>query len=154
MAGQIESELTGRMKAAMKARNQAELNVIRAIRTKIGEARTAKGFTGEVDDALYLKIIAAYVKSMSKAKAEYVAAGERGKERADELAYEVEYLSEFLPKKMGEAETRTLVEAAIAESGANNPKMIGRVMGMVMKAHRDTVDAGLVRRIAEELLAG
>ncbi len=153
MAGLIETEFMTRMKAAMKSRDQAKLNVIRAIRARIGELTKSKGFQGPVDDALYLKTIAAYVKSMTKAHKEFVAAGERGEERAAELAFEIEYLSEFLPKKLDVASTRPLVEAAIAETGANDPKQIGRVMGAVMKTHRDEVDATLVRQIAAELLA-
>lgn len=153
MASTIEAELNRRLKEAMKARDPQVLEVIRAIRTKVGEARTSKGFTGEVDDALYLKIIASYVKSMSKARAEYVKAGERGAELAARLTFEVEYLDEFLPKKLGEAETVPLVEAAIAEVGATSKGQLGRVMGVVMKAHKDSVDPAVVRGIAQRLLA-
>ena len=137
----------------MKAKDKAVLDVIRAIRTKIGEVRTAKGFDREVDDALHLEVIAAYVKSMSKARAEYVKAGERGAELAAQLTFEIEYLSEFLPKKLDEAGTQALVEAAIAQTGASSKKELGRVMGMVLKTHKDQVDPGLVRAIADRLLA-
>lgn len=148
----IASELNGRLKQAMKDRNQPELDVIRAIRTKIGEVKTSKGFSGTIDNALYLEIIAKYVKSMTKAREEYLKAGERGVDLAATLTFEIDYLSEFLPKKLGEAETKALVEAAISQSGATSKKEIGRVMGMVMKSHKGQVDAGLVRRLADGLL--
>ena len=149
----IEKELKKRQRAAMKARDEQELAVLRNIRSRVSEARTAKGFSGEVDDALYLRVIASYVKSMAKAREEFLKGGEKGAELATGLAFEIQYLSEFLPQRLDEAATRELVAAAIAETGASGKKQIGRVMGVVMKEHREEVDAGLLRRLIEELLA-
>jgi uncharacterized protein YqeY len=64
----------------------------------------------------------------------------------------VEYLDEFLPKKLDEATTRALVQRIVTETGATTTRDLGRIMGAVMKSHRDEVDAGLVRSIAESLL--
>jgi uncharacterized protein YqeY len=152
MSDTIQNELNNRLKSAMKARNAEELNVIRAIRSKIGEAKTAKGFSGEVDDALHLKVIGAYVKSMKKAAIEFEKAGERGADKLAQLRFEVDYLTPFLPQKLGEAETRAIVEQVIADCGASSGNDIGRVMGMVMKSHKDQVDAGLVRSLADAIL--
>jgi len=152
MSSTIEAEFGNKLKDAMRARDQRVLNVIRAIRTKIGEAKTAKGFSGTIDDTLYLKVIAAYVKSMTKAVAEFEKAG-IDNEQVNQLRFEVDYLSPYLPKKLGEAETRAIVEQVIADAGVDSIKQIGRVMGMVMKDHRDSVDAGLVRSIAESMLS-
>lgn len=148
----IQAELDRRLKQAMRDKDAAVLEVIRAIRTKVGEVRTSKGFSGEVDDALYLKVVAAYSKSMTKAKAEYDKAGERGAELSAKLAFEIDYLSEFLPKKLDEAGTVPLVQAAIDATGATSKKEVGRVMGAVMKSHRDAVEPGIVRAIADRLL--
>jgi len=148
----IEKELNVRLKAAMKAKDKDALEVIRAIRTKVGEKRTTKGFSGEVDDKLYLSVIQAYVKSMTKAKAEYDKAGERGAALASKLGYEINYLSEFMPQKLSEPATEALVREAIAACGATSKRQLGQVMGGVMKNHREEVDAGLVRAIAERLL--
>jgi uncharacterized protein YqeY len=68
------------------------------------------------------------------------------------LTFEIEYLSQFLPKKLGEVETRAIVTASIAEAAVSSRKQIGKVMGLIMKNHKDQVDADLVRKIAEELL--
>ncbi|MFT7621517.1 MAG: hypothetical protein ACI9WU_000681 [Myxococcota bacterium] len=152
MSETIEQQFTSRLKDAMRAKDTRVLTTIRAIRAKVGEARTAKGFTGEVDDALHLKIIAAYVKSMSKAKLEYDKAGARGDALGAALAFEIEYLSEFLPKRLDEAATIPLVEAAIASTGATSKKEIGKVMGAVMKSHRDQIEPGIVRAVADRLL--
>ena len=89
----IESDLRTRLTAAMKARDMRTANVIRMINTKVMERRTAKGFSGEVDDALYLDVIAAYKKSLDKAAAEFAGAGDKGAEQIAELEFESKFCS-------------------------------------------------------------
>jgi hypothetical protein len=152
MAQSLQQILDERMKAAMKARDSRVLNVLRAIRTKVQTEQTSKNFSGVVDDALHLKLIAAYVKSMSSAIADFQKGGERGADMIEQLRFEIAYLEEFLPKKLNEADTLALVKAALDETGASSMKQLGQVMGTIMKSHRDQVDAGLVRKLIEDAL--
>ncbi len=150
----IEQDLRQQLTAAMKAKDQRTLDVIRMINTKIMERRTAKGFTGQVDDALITDVIAAYKKSLLKAKEEFINVGERGKDQADQLQWEIEFCDRFLPKGMSADEIRAAVRAAITATGAKDPKMAGRIVGEVMKAHKGKVEAGEVKKIAEQELSG
>ena len=148
----IEQDLRQRLTAAIKARDLRTANVIRMINTKVMERRTAKGFTGEVDDALHIDVIAAYKKSLEKARAQFEGGGDKGKAAADELAWEAEYCSQFLPRGMTTDELRAAVRDAIAEAGAGDVKMVGKVVGVVMKKHKGEVDAAEVKQIATEEL--
>lgn len=150
----IQEELRAELKDATRARDQPRLEVIRAVETELTLARTAKGFSGEVDDALYRQVIAVYSKKMDKARAEYEGYGERGREMAAKLAYEVEYLSRWLPRKLDESGTRALVKEALAALGVSDPKQAGRVVGHLMKGHKEELDAGLVNRLVREALGG
>lgn len=151
----VIEEIRTELKDAMRSKDQARLNVLRLVQTEVSTAKAAPGFEGEIDDALYLGIIKAYVKKMQKAHQQYVDAGERGKDLAATLAFEIEYLDRWLPKKMGADETRTLVENVIQSLGVGgDPKAVGRVMGHIMKDHKDQVDGGLVGKLARELLQG
>lgn len=147
----IQQELAAELRAAMKARDKARTNVIRQIETEVAVAKAAPGFKGEVDDELYKATIVSYVKKMEKARAEYEEMGERGAEQAAKLAFEVDYLAQWTPQLPGEDETRQLVKDTIAELGVDDPKMIGRVMGHIMKSGRD-LDGGLVNRLVREEL--
>lgn len=149
----IEQDLRKQLTDAMRAKDQRTMDAIRMINTKVMERRTAKGFTGQVDDALILDVIGAYKKSLQKAREEFLAVGDKGKEQADQLAWEIEFCDRFLPKGLSEDELRTAVRAAIATLGAKDPKMAGRVVGEVMKAHKGRAEAADVKRIAEEELA-
>lgn len=148
----IEQTLRAKLTEAIKAKDRRTADVIRMLDTKVMERRTAKGFSGKVDDALYLEIIAAYRKTMAKALADYEAMGERGKEQADELRFEVDFCAGFLPRQLEEGEVREAVRQAIAAMGATDAKMAGRVMGEVMKQHKGLVEAPVVKRIVEEEL--
>ncbi len=149
----IESDLRAQLTAAMKAKDLKKANVIRMISTKVMEKRTSKGFSGDVDDALYKDVIAAYKKSLDKALVEYQGLGERGADQVKELRFESEFCAQFLPAQISEDEARAAVAQAVSESGADSAKMAGRVVGMVMKAHKGRVDAGLVKRLVDEALA-
>ncbi len=151
----IEEELAEELRQAMKSGDRRRRDVIRQIQTEVATARTQPGFSGEVDDDLYRKVIAAYVKKMEKSRQEYEAVGERGVEMAEKLAFEVEYLSRWLPKKLGEEETRRLVREAITELGvAGDEKAAGRVTGHLMKSRGKDLDGALVNRLVREELAG
>lgn len=148
----IQDEIRGELRDAMRSKDQQRLDALRQIETEVSVAKSAPGFSGDVNDALYLRIVAAYVKKMEKARAEYAAIGERARPMAEKLAFEVEYLSRWLPKRLDEAATRTLVRGVIAELGISGAQAIGRVTGQIMKQHKDEVDGALVSRIVREEL--
>jgi uncharacterized protein YqeY len=148
----IQDELGAELKDAMKARDKARVNVIRQIESEVAVAKSAPGFEGDIDDALYLMTIASYVKKMDKARREYEAAGERGIPNAEKLAWEIQYLARWLPRALGEGETRRTVRAAIAELKADDPKMMGRVIGHIMKNSGKDLDGALVSKIVREEL--
>jgi uncharacterized protein len=151
----IREQLADELKEAMRAQDRPRRDVIRQVETAVSQARSEPGFSGEVDDALYMQVIGSYVKKMDKARKEYVDLGERGEGMATKLQYEIDYLSRWLPSKLDETATRDLVRAAISELGvAGDEKSAGQVTGHVMKTHGEDLDGGLVNRIVREELAG
>jgi hypothetical protein len=124
------------------------------VKTKIQERRTAKGASGAVDDALVLDVIGAYRKQLQKALAEFEKAGERGAAQAADLRFEIAFCEGYLPKTMDDAAVRALVRERIAALGIADPKQAGRLVGDIMKTHKGQVEAGDVKRVAEELLGG
>lgn len=151
----IKDQLSAELRDAMRAKDGPRRDVIRQIETEISMARSQPDFEGEVDDALYEKVIASYVKKMDKSRSEYLELGDRGAAMAEKLAFEVEYLGRWLPSKLDEPATRDLVRAAIAELGvAGDEKAAGRVIGQLMKTKGEDLDGGLVNRLVREELVG
>ena len=148
----ISERLAEDQKAAMRAQDKATLNAIRSVQAEVSAAKSAPGFSGEVDDALYEATIATYVKRITKSRDEYEALGDTGAEQARKLAFEIAYLEQYLPKKLDEDATRALVQQTIAELGADAETPKGRVIGAVMKSGED-LDGALVNRLVSELLS-
>jgi hypothetical protein len=152
----IREELASELRDAMRAKDGPRRDVIRQIETEISVARSEPGFSGELDDDLYRRVIGSYVKKMDKTRQEYLEVGDRGEAMAAKLGYEVEYLSRWLPQKLDEGQTRDLVRKTIQDLGvAGDEKAAGRVTGQLMKEHGKDLDGGLVNRLVrEEISAG
>ncbi len=148
----LEQELTNRLTQAIKDKDARTANVVRMLKTRLQERRTAKGFSGQIDDALVLDVIGAYRKQLQKAIAEYDKLGERGAEQAARLRFEQEFCEGYLPKGMDEVAVRALVKERLEALGIADAKQVGRLVGDIMKTHKGQVEAGDVKRIAEELL--
>ena len=150
----IASDLAAELKDAMLNKDARRRDVIRQVQTEITLARSEPGYDKSKDDEVVQGVIESYSKRMQKSIAEYEGYGERGADMADKLRFEVEYLSRWMPQKLDEAATRSLIESKIAELGvAGDEKAAGRVTGMIMKEHKDEVDGALVNRLVRELLA-
>ena len=148
----LEQTLSDTLTQAIRAKDTRTADVVRMLKTRLQERRTAKGFTGTVDDALVVDVIGAYRRQLQKALAEYEKLGERGAAQAAQLAFEIAFCERFLPKGLDAAALRTLVRERLAALGVTDPKQVGRLVGDVMKTHKGQVEAAEVKRVAEELL--
>ena len=148
----LEQTLTDTLTQAIRAKDGRVADVVRMLKSRITERRTAKGFTGEVDDALVLDVIGAYRKSLQKALPDYEKAGERGQAQAAQLRFEIEFCERFLPRGLDDAALRALVRERLSALAITDAKQVGRLLGDIMKTHKGRVEATDVKRIAEELL--
>jgi uncharacterized protein YqeY len=148
----LEQELDARLRQAIKERDAQTADVVRMLKTRLQERRTAKGFTGDVDDALVRDVIAAYRKQLQKALPEFEKAGERGRAQIARLRFELAFCERYLPRGLDEAALRALVAERLAALAITDPKQVGRLVGDVMKTHKGQVEAGDVKRLAEDLL--
>ncbi|MCU0664888.1 MAG: GatB/YqeY domain-containing protein [Myxococcota bacterium] len=136
----------------MKSKSADELRTLRMVKSAGQIAKTAPGFSGETNDAFWIEVISKYVKQQKKAIEEFEKAGAGAAAQISELRFEIDYLEPFLPQKATEDEIREMVRKAIEQTGATSAKMVGKVMGAVMKDHKDRVDADIVKRIATQEL--
>ena len=148
----LEQTLNETLTQAIRDKDSRTADVVRMLKSRITERRTAKGFSGQVDDALVLDVIGAYRKSLQKALPDYEKAGARGEAQAAQLRFEIEFCERFLPRGLDEAALRALVRERLSALGITDAKQVGRVVGDVMKTHKGQVEAGAVKRIAEDLL--
>jgi len=134
----LEQQLNDTLKQAIKDQDLRTADVVRMLKTKLMERRTAKGFSGQVDDALVLDVISAY----------------RAASQVTQIRFETEFCERYLPKGLDEATLRALVRERLTALRITDAKQVGRLVGDIMKTHRDQVEAADVKRIAEQILAG
>ncbi len=149
----IELQLKETLKSAMRAKNKPLLNLVRMLKTKMMERTTKGGFVGEVNDALWIDVIGVYEKSQKKALIQYQDLGDSAVEQVKELIWEIDQLQTWLPEKASLEEVQAWVAEAVEAMGGKEGLHSGRVIGQVMKGHKDVADAKMVRQCVEAALA-
>jgi uncharacterized protein YqeY len=149
----IEAQLNDLLKESMRTKDARTADCIRMIKTKHMERRTAAGFKGPLDDALWLDVIATYQKQLRKSREEYAAIGARGADAISQIDFEIAFCARFLPKAASDDEVRSLVREALVRLGVSDAKQSGRVVGELMKANKGKLDPAAVKRIVDEELA-
>jgi uncharacterized protein YqeY len=154
MSTPIKEQIEAKLRDARIARDERAKNVIGMLKSKV--LNEIKSGSGAVEnDELWLATITSYAKQVRKAIPEYEKAGERGLEMIDEARFELEFCEQFLPKKLDAAATEAIVREVVASANAiTDPKMIGKLVGLVMKSHKDDIDGDLLRQVAQRVLAG
>lgn len=144
----MRDRLMTETKAALKAQDKARLSALRLISAEL-QARdiAAKASIADQD-------IPAVLQKMIKQRRESLAIYEKAgrAEQAKQEATEIAVIEEFLPKQMGEAETKAAIAAAVKEVGATTPKDIGKVMGLLKERYAGQMDFGKVSGVVKELL--
>jgi len=149
----LEQTLNDTLTQAIRDKDQRMSDVVRMIKSRITERRTAKGFSGQIDDAAVQDVISAYRKSLQKALPDYEKVGERGRAQAEQLRWEIDVLARWLPKGLDETALRSLVRERLTALNITDAKQVGRLTGDIMKTHKGQVDAADIKRVAEELLS-
>jgi len=150
----IRDDIDARLKQARRDRDERTLNVIGMLKNKV--LMELKSGTGATEtDELWKTILAGYAKQLRKSIPEFEKVGDRGKEALAEVAFELGFVEQFLPAKLDEAATEALVRKIVDEQGlaGQGAKAQGRVMGMLMKQHKDEVDGDIAKVVVARVLA-
>ncbi len=134
---------------AMKARDAATTTALRTADAAV--KRAAMDGNKEIDDALVVATLRKAVKNLADARLEFEKGG-----RADLVAAndaEIRVLGKYLPKGIDGARLEALIDAAIAETGAQSKKEMGKVIG-ALKKHPDAglIDFGAASKLVQARL--
>lgn len=145
----LQNLLNEDMKKAMKAKDAVRLSTIRGIKTAVKNKEIDLGH--QLDDQEVIAVISTLVKQR-KESAEVYRANERP-ELAEKEEQELAVLQDFLPAQLSEAELQQLIEAAVAELGAEGMKDMGRVMKALTEKTTGRADGKLVSQLVRARLA-
>ena len=136
------------MYAAMKS---GDKNTAQALRTLLAKLKDKKiNLQRVLTDSECISLIKTLVKQRNEAATLYIKANR--KSLADKEIQEINILNKYLPKMMHENEIRSLIEKVIVQVEAVNISDIGKVMPIVMKKGKGSIDGKLANNIIRELL--
>lgn len=139
------------IKKAMLAKDRVRLEALRGIKKEFIEAKTAKGADGTLPNDTATKILMKMAKQRRES-AEIYASQNRPELAQAELA-EVAVIEEYLPKQLTDEELTAELKAIIAQVGATDAKMMGKVMGVASKALAGRADGRAISAKVKELLS-
>jgi uncharacterized protein len=146
----LETKIMAQMKDAMKAKDEAGLRGLRAIKAAILLAKTAGG-SGELTSDDEVKLLQKLVKQRKDSLEIY-----RQQNRADLAQKEEEEISiieTFLPKQLDAEELKIIIAGIIAETGATSAADMGKVMGAANKKLAGQADGKSISAVVKELLS-
>ena len=148
----LKEKLQNDLTDAMRARDEIRSSTIRMILTSIKNEEVAGKEARELNDAEIITVLSREAKKRREAAEAFDQAG--AKDRADQERAEGVVIGEYLPKQLTEGEIKSLIAAAMAETGASTPAQMGLVMKSLQPKIAGKADGGLVSSLVKAALAG
>ncbi|HGG06250.1 MAG TPA: GatB/YqeY domain-containing protein [Aliiroseovarius sp.] len=150
---ELRTRITDALKTAMKDRDAARLSTLRLINAAIKDKDIE--FRGKDDDVQVtdddvLVILGKMVKQRLESARAYDEGGRL--EMAEKERAEIKVIEEFLPKQLSEDEVANAINAAIAETGADSIRDMGKVMGVLKGKYTGQIDFGRVGPMVKDML--
>lgn len=147
----LEAAIMDKLKEAMKAKDEAGLRGLRAIKAEIIKAKTDPGAGGVVTQEGEIKLLQKLVKQR-KDSLEIFTQQNRA-DLAQKEQEEIAIIEQFLPKQMNEAELEAALKTIIAEVGATTAADLGKVMGVASKQFAGKADGKAISATVKKLLS-
>jgi len=145
----LENRIMKDLKEAMKAKDQASMRAIRAIKSAILLKQTdGSGTEITADDEI--KLLQKLVKSRKESLDIYQ------KQNRQDLAQveqeEISVIEQYLPTAMSKEEAETLVSEIISETGASSMKDMGTVMSIASTRASGRIDGKFLAQLVRSKL--
>ncbi len=145
----LKSRIQQDMKTALKAGDKRRLGAVRLLLAAIQQREVDERIS--LDDAGVLAVIDKMLKQRRDSLGQYRDAGRE--DLADQEAFEIEVLGQYQPEPLSESEIDALIGKAIADSGAQGMRDMGKVMGLLKPALQGRADLGAVSAEVKRRLA-
>ena len=144
----LKLKLIDDMKAAMRDKDSARLEVIRMLRAAI--QRKEVDDRVELGDDDVLEVIQKQIKQANDSIKQF----EQGNRQdlADKEKFELQIMQQYMPEQLSEEELQALVSEALAATGAESLKDMGKVIGMLKPKVQGRADMGQLSQMIKSAL--
>ena len=136
----LRDEIANDMRAAMKAREATRVSTLRMLMAAMKNVQVERGH--ELNDDEVLEVLAREAKRRRESMEAYEHGGRP--DLVQKEGAELAVLEEYLPDRLSDRELEVLVDEAIAETGATDPKQMGAVMKVLMPKVKGRADGSVV----------
>ena len=139
------------VKSALKGGDKKKLSIARYLSSELKNFLIKENLDRElskISDDNFYKI----VKTQVKQKRESLEFAEKVGDsvKVDDLNYDIDYLNSFLPKLMGEKETRQII-MDIIDKNKFISKDFGRIMGILKKDYNNKIDLNSASKLVKDI---
>lgn len=145
----LEERIMPDLKEAMKAKDQAALRGIRAIKSAILLVKT-DGSGEEINEEKEIAILQKLIKSRKDSLEIYNQQGRKDLAVVEEE--EIAIIQRYLPKQLSREEIEEIVKGIISETGASSPKDMGKVIGVANKTLAGQAEGKVIAEVVKALL--
>jgi uncharacterized protein YqeY len=147
----LESKVMDEMKQAMRAKDEAALRTLRAIKAAILIEKTSAGGSDTMTEADETKML----QKMAKQRRDSleIFQQQNREDLAKKEREELDIIERFLPKQMSTEELQAELKTIIAQVGASSPADMGKVMGVASKQLAGKADGKAISENVKQLLA-
>jgi len=145
----LRDDINNAVKDAMRAKDERRLSTLRMVNSTIKNADIAARGEGKPP-------LTGVFQKMIKQRQEAVELYDKGgrAELAAQEREEIAIISAYLPKQMSEADVKTAIAAAIAETNAAGIKDMGKVIGALKAKYTGQMDFGKASGMVKAVLTG
>ncbi|HIJ22205.1 MAG: GatB/YqeY domain-containing protein [Gammaproteobacteria bacterium] len=131
-------QINADIKDAMRAKDKERLKILRMVTATVKQIEVDERI--EIEEPRMLAILDKMVKQRRDAMTQFGAAG-RDDLAAIESA-EIIVIQEYMPEQLSDSEIEEMIKAAIAETGAESMKDMGKIMGIIKPKAQGRADMG------------
>lgn len=146
----LQDKVMEEMKTAMKAKDKVALESLRAIKSALLLLKTDSGSGEEISAEAEIQIVQKLVKQRKDSAAIFIA--QNRQDLADPELAQIAIIEKFLPEQLSEEEIEKVVKEAIASTGAEGMKDMGKVMGIVSTELAGKADGKTISNLVKKNL--
>ena len=149
----LKEKIESNYKESLKAKDKIQISTYRLILSSIKDleiANRSRAEKKETDDDDIKKLFKKMIKQRSESIEIYKKNNRNDLLEVEQKEHEI--ISNFLPKQLGDDETKEICKEIVESIGASSIKDMGKVMGELKKKHSDEIDFSKAGSIIKEIL--
>jgi len=146
---ELKQTLLSDLKEAMKSKDSLKVDTLRLIVSEIKNREI--DLREELGDEAITALLTTQIKKRKEAAKMFEQGGRTDLKEKEEK--EMAIIQVYLPEQVGEEELKQRIQAVIAETGAQGPKDMGKVMKVVVPEFKGKAEGDQIRNIVTDLLA-